>query len=484
MNVVVWARVSSREQKEGYSIDAQLRAMHDKATKHGWKIVREFVIAESARRGADRRVFNEMLRWIKKNAKREKIDAIFAHKLDRVCRNMRDAVRLQELEDEHGVKLVFVENDFGPGAAGALSFNVMAAVGHVYRRSRPRFHRTALSGILSNRFYIGELHRGGNVYRGRYRLLIDRATFDACQDILQGRNRRVSRPNLQYAGGLLHCEHCGFAITGERIRRKQRDGSIREHFYYRCGNNDPPDGHPTVRWREPDLESAIIEHLEAFKFPSEESADWFRDTLKAVFDDREQVERERRRALNKRRNELAGMQERLLNTHLVGAIDEATFTAKSTDLKHQQADVERLDLNRVEMTLKAFDFSQNLVEIWRGSNSARRRELLDCVSLNCTLSEVSLYIARRKPFDFFAERPFLRNSRGDWIRTSDLCVPNTEPPHSHRRIPDHTDDQETSHHHHRLHPRRTRTRTGRAGRNGRRLGPGCPRRRGVDRPRR
>src|SRR5690554_4138852 len=73
-----------------------------------------------------------MFKWVKSNAKREKINAIFAHKLDRVCRNMRDAVRLQELEDACGVQLAFVDNQFGPGAAGAMSFNVMAAVAQYY----------------------------------------------------------------------------------------------------------------------------------------------------------------------------------------------------------------------------------------------------------------------------------------------------------------------------------------------------------------
>jgi len=300
MNVVIWARVSSREQREGYSIDAQLRANRGKAQKSGWNVVREFVVAESAKRGAERTVFNEMLKWVKANAKREKIKAILSHKLDRVCRNMRDAVRLQDLEDNCGVRLAFVENQFGPGAAGALSFNVMAAVaqyysdnlraevlkgmdekvrqgwptglapfgyvnvpgdrqepvqphpergetlirifelyasgnltfkdlagrlyeeGHYYRASTPRFPRTALSCILNNRFYIGELQRNGRVFPGKYRLLIDRATFDACQDILNGRNRRLSNTNLPLAGGLFRCEFCGQAITGERIRRRLR----------------------------------------------------------------------------------------------------------------------------------------------------------------------------------------------------------------------------------------------------------------------
>ena len=128
MNIVVWARVSSREQSEGYSLDAQIRINRDKAEREGWNILREFVVAESARRGAERATFNEMYQWVKKNAKRLKIGAILAHKLDRICRNMRDAVRMQELEDTTGVKMAFVDNEFGPGAAGALSFNVMAAI--------------------------------------------------------------------------------------------------------------------------------------------------------------------------------------------------------------------------------------------------------------------------------------------------------------------------------------------------------------------
>jgi len=43
-----------------------------------------------------------------------------------------DPFALQELEDTCGVQLTFVENQFGPGAAGALSFNVMAAVAQYY----------------------------------------------------------------------------------------------------------------------------------------------------------------------------------------------------------------------------------------------------------------------------------------------------------------------------------------------------------------
>lgn len=502
MNVVVWARVSSREQKEGYSIDAQLRANRDRAEKNGWRVIREFVVAESAKRGAERVAFNEMYRWVRANAKREKIKAILSHKLDRVYRNMRDAVRLQELEDECGVQLAFVENQFGPGAAGALSFNVMAAVaqyysdnlrsevlkgmdekvrqgwptglapygylnvndreqpiqphparsksvirifelyaggnmtlksladrleneGHVFRNSQPRFNRTTLAWILNNRFYIGELRRNGQVFEGKYKRLIDRATFDACQDIMQGRNRRFASPNLPLSGGLFRCAYCGQAITGERIRRKLANGSINEHVYYRCGNDEQGPGHPKVRWKAQDLEHAVVTDLARLRIPSREIANWFRKALKPPLPISRHTSDSN--GPHKRKSELAAMQDRLLNVYLTGGVDEQTFQAKSAELKSEALKVQEaiealgdVDPTRGDAAIAVFDWSQNGAEIWRGSNSTQRRDILDSVSLNRTLSDVTLVTTKRKPFDILAEGLPSDNSRGDWIRTSDL----------------------------------------------------------------
>ena len=499
MKVVAWARVSSREQREGYSIDAQLRAMRDRATKSGWTIVREFVVAESAKRGAGRTAFNQMFTWVKANVRREGLEAILSHKLDRICRNMRDAVRLQELEDACGVKLAFVDNQFGPGAAGALSFNVMAAVaqyysdnlraevlkgmdekvrqgwptghapfgymnvsnrdepivphpeksktvarifelyaaggytfgslaekllkeGHTFRPSQPRFTPTGISYILNNRFYIGELHRNGQVYRGKYRLLIKRTCFDACQDILKGKNRRTGNPENMLSGGILRCACCGFAMTGEQIRRHLSGGRCNVHVYYKCSSIRCPHDHPRIRWREADIEKEILKDFQTLKIPSPRAAAWLRDQRATALDDASAVAAERRRLLSKRKTELANMLDRLMNGFLNGAIEEAAFAAKSADLKAQQQGVERQldeagwdDPQLAERALSLYDFSQNLVDIWHGSNWSRRREILECVSSNRLLSDTSLCLVKRKPFSDLAERlPFVYG-RGDWI---------------------------------------------------------------------
>ena len=53
----------------------------------------------------------------------------------------------------------------------------------------------------------------------------------------------------------------------------------------------------------------------------------------------------------------------------------------------------------------------NLADLWQPSNSAGKREILECVSLNRVVSDVTLCVEKRKPFDFLAERPEIKNGR-------------------------------------------------------------------------
>jgi len=62
--------------------------------------------------------------------------------------------------------------------------------------------------------------------------------------------------------------------------------------------------------------------------------------------------------------------------------------------------------------MAVFDFSQNLVDVRRGSNPARKHGILDAVSLNRCVDDVTLVVEKRKPFDYSAERPFLKDGRG------------------------------------------------------------------------
>ena len=96
-------RVSSKDQeKEGFSIPAQTRLLRDYAASHGFVIVQEFIDAESSKTG-DGNGFTEMVSYLRKH--RATCRTILVEKTDRLYRNAKDWVTLDELDVEiHFVK--------------------------------------------------------------------------------------------------------------------------------------------------------------------------------------------------------------------------------------------------------------------------------------------------------------------------------------------------------------------------------------------
>jgi len=95
MKAVLYARVSSKEQeKEGYSIPAQLKLLKDYARKHNFKIIQEFLDVETAKR-AGRTNFNQMIEFLKSN---KDIRILLCEKTDRLYRNFKDYVNLEEFD--------------------------------------------------------------------------------------------------------------------------------------------------------------------------------------------------------------------------------------------------------------------------------------------------------------------------------------------------------------------------------------------------
>ncbi len=64
---VIYARVSSKDQeREGFSIPAQLKFLREYATKNDFRVIQEFVDVETAK-VAGRKHFGEMLSFLAQN---------------------------------------------------------------------------------------------------------------------------------------------------------------------------------------------------------------------------------------------------------------------------------------------------------------------------------------------------------------------------------------------------------------------------------
>jgi site-specific DNA recombinase len=94
---VVYARVSSKEQeKEGYSIPAQLKLLKDYAAAQGFAIGQEYVDVETAKQ-TGRTAFGEMVAFLKGHPV---VRVMLVEKTDRLYRNLKDWVTVDELDVE------------------------------------------------------------------------------------------------------------------------------------------------------------------------------------------------------------------------------------------------------------------------------------------------------------------------------------------------------------------------------------------------
>ena len=94
---VIYARVSSKEQeKEGFSIPAQLKLLKEYAAAQGFTIAQEYVDVETAKQ-TGRAAFSEMVAYFKAHPA---VRVMLVEKTDRLYRNLKDWVTVDELDVE------------------------------------------------------------------------------------------------------------------------------------------------------------------------------------------------------------------------------------------------------------------------------------------------------------------------------------------------------------------------------------------------
>jgi DNA invertase Pin-like site-specific DNA recombinase len=94
---VVYARVSSKEQeREGYSIPAQLKLLAEYAAAQGLVVTEEYVDVETAKQ-AGRTAFGQMVAYLRANSL---VRIVLVEKTDRLYRNLKDWVTVDELDVE------------------------------------------------------------------------------------------------------------------------------------------------------------------------------------------------------------------------------------------------------------------------------------------------------------------------------------------------------------------------------------------------
>jgi len=487
LRAALYARVSTEEQTEGYSIDAQRRAFQALCQSKGWTPDYEY-IEEGKSAHTDnirkRPVFKQAI----DDALVGKYDVLVVHKIDRFSRKLKITLEYFEKLGQAGVGFVSIENQMDYSTptgkfmlvmqgglaelysdnlsqetkkgwaerkaqglyCGLLPFGAkkrnkrkskslpvpnpdtypgltmafqLAALGKSDRQIavalNAKGYRTAgnqgnqpfssdtVRGILTNRFYIGELPDGNGGYiKGKHKPFISQALWDAAQEA-RARNRKSpknypSLGTLSSLTGYAYCWHCrGRMRTGSTKNGKKR---------IMCANR--------IKGRGCEQQSAVLDvyeaqleaYLENFIIPNDYQQKILdaHSQLEAAYDDSE-----------KRRNELLARLERNKKLFRWGDIGEQEYIAEKDNIEKElrllvppQKDVKVLD--------KLATFLANVAQAWREADQEQRnalgRQLFDEVWLK---DKRVIAVKPRAELE-----PFFRISYDEWSKKFE-CAAST-----------------------------------------------------------
>lgn len=138
---VIFARVSSREQEQGASIDAQLKAIRYYSEGKGYINIKEYKITESSTNG-ERKRFYEMLDFV---GKQKKKTAIIVYCIDRMQRGYKECVAIEQLLYEDKIEVHFYKEGF-----------------YLHKESESTDMNRYDMGVLSAKMYIGSMRDNVN----------------------------------------------------------------------------------------------------------------------------------------------------------------------------------------------------------------------------------------------------------------------------------------------------------------------------------
>ncbi|MHC1695622.1 MAG: recombinase family protein [Eubacteriales bacterium] len=130
MKAAIYARFSSDKQ-DADSIEAQVRACQDYATKNGHivlKIYTDEAISGKGEKTSSRKQYQQLMRDCEKKA----YEVILVHKYDRIARNVGEHVNLDIRLSDAGVSLVAVAQDFGTSKEAKIMKTMMWALSEYY----------------------------------------------------------------------------------------------------------------------------------------------------------------------------------------------------------------------------------------------------------------------------------------------------------------------------------------------------------------
>ena len=491
LRAAVYARVSSEEQVEGYSLDAQRRAFRALVEGRGWTVFQEYLEEGRSAHTDDirkRPVFKQAI----DDALAGRYDVLVVHKIDRFSRKLRVTLEYFEKLGKAGVGFVSIQNEIDYSTptgkfmlvmqgglaelysdnlsqevkkglherraqglyCGLLPFGArkdedgipspdpdtspglkmafdLAAVGksdrEVARALNAAGYRTAgnqgnrlfskdtVRGILTNRFYLGEIPDGnGGWVDAKHEAFIDPELFEQAQG-MRARNRKLPKTIRRRArtyslSGVLRCVEC------ESPMWIHSNSNGRARIY--CRQRAKGSG-CVNRGTFMDVYAAqIVEYLRRFVIPEDYQAQ-----ILTMYRHLQQAEGDTEGL----RRELEGRLERIRDLYEWGDKAKDDYLSESREIKEELAHLTPPE-QRPDVLGVFRGFLENVATAWeKGTDGQKNRLARQMFDLVWTSDEKVVAVRPRaelRPFFQVSEHCQEKSLFGDpdRIRTGDLCL--------------------------------------------------------------
>lgn len=495
MRAIILARVSSKEQQEGYSIQTQTEQLSQYCQIKNFQIIETFQIVESSTRG-DRKEFKAMLEFANKQS--ETI-ALITSNIDRLQRSFREYSLIDALIQGEKIEIHFVNENriinkdssssdkmmwsigiavaqnytdvlsekvkgalhtkrengewtskapigyknhrdeitdkstiildkeraflvkriFIEYSTGSYSLSEMAKISrdwglrNNYKNENP-LSTSQLHRLIQNPFYYGEMRVMDKLYRHIYQPIIDKLTWDKCQEIRTGRSRtktpRQSNKPFTFRG-LIKC-----AISGRMVTSDIKKG---KYIYLICRNPAEPSKNMFIKeeivldqikdvFRSIRIEQTILENITEELKKSHESEKNFQHS--AIIE------------LEKENKKLQSKLDKLLDLFLEESITTDDYDKKCQELKNKQLKNTEIIKNYLKAD-QNFKITVNTVlsiaskayELFESSNIEQKRKLINFMFSNLELEGATLRYSLKNPFDLMVDC----TTHNDWLRRRD-----------------------------------------------------------------
>ena len=230
-----FVRVSTREQaEEGYSLQAQEKLVKEYADNNNFLIVKIFSVPESASGKQERKLFNELLDYLNIHTE---IQIVICEKVDRITRNFKDAVKLDEwlnVNDKRQIHFVKQSLIIHKNAKSSEKFmwDIYLVMARQYSNNLSEETKKGLDEKASQGIYPGSLKRGyksiGDV--GRKSWVVDDSKQEAKFIAMAFSLYATGNYTLRTLSKELFEQ--GWTINGKSISTSELHKLIIDPFYY------------------------------------------------------------------------------------------------------------------------------------------------------------------------------------------------------------------------------------------------------------